>query len=58
MSNNAWETTSATSLHPITDPFFMQLYFYLAPYNDVGDVVSQAVSLIYLTRILYTIIPI
>ena len=44
MSKNAWETTSPTSLHPLTH-FFHAIVLYLAPYNDVGDVVSQALLL-------------
>ena len=44
MSNNAWETTSPTSLHPLTH-FFHAITRYLAAYNDVGDVVSQALLL-------------
>ena len=41
MSNNAWETTSPTSLHPLTH-FFHAMIRYLAAYNDVGDVVSPS----------------
>ena len=44
MSNNAWETTSPTSLYPLTH-FFHAIIRYLAAYNDVGDVVSQALLL-------------
>ena len=44
MSNNAWETTSPTSLHPLTH-FFYAMIRYLAAYNDVSDVVSQALLL-------------
>ena len=45
MSYNAWETTSPTSLHPLTHFICHSIILYLAPYNDVGDVVSQALLL-------------
>ena len=45
MSNNAWETTSPTSLCPLTH-FFHAIIRYLTAYNDVGDVVSQALKLV------------
>ena len=44
MSNNAWETTSPTLLHPLMH-FFHAIIRYFAAYNDVGDVVSQALLL-------------
>ena len=44
MSNKAWETTSPTSLHPLMH-FFHAIIRYIVAYNDVGDVVSQALLL-------------
>ena len=44
MSHNAWETTSPTSLHPLTH-FSHAIIRYLAAYNDVGEVVSQVLLL-------------
>ena len=46
MSYNAWETTSPTSLHPITHFLCNAVMLPLSPYNDVGDVVSQALLLL------------
>ena len=45
MSNNAWETTSPTSLHPLTHFVCHAIMLTLASHNDVGDVVSQALLL-------------
>ena len=45
MSNNAWETTSPTSLHPLTHFLCHAIIRFLATYNDVGDVVFQALLL-------------
>ena len=46
MSKSAGETTSLTSLYPLTHfPRHGYCTFSLAPYNDVGDVVSQALLL-------------
>ena len=42
MSHNAWETTSLTSLRPLTHFSSHTIILYLSPPNDVGDVVSQA----------------
>ena len=46
MSYNAWETTTPTSLHPLTHFLCHAIILPFAPYNDVGDVVSQALLLI------------
>ena len=46
MSNNAWETTSPTSLHPLTHFVCHAIMLTLAPYNDVGDVVVRRYCLI------------
>ena len=45
MSNNAWETFVKTSLHPLKHFICHVIMFSLALYNDVGDVVSQALLL-------------
>ena len=45
MSNNAWETTSLTSLYPLMH-FLYHNCFSLTTHNDVGDVVSQALLLV------------
>ena len=45
MSKNAWETTSLTSLFPLTNFISHAITLSLATYNDVGDVVSQALLL-------------
>ena len=45
MSNNAWEMTSPTSLHSLTHFIRHAIILSLTPYNDVGDVVSQALLL-------------
>ena len=45
MSNNAWETTSLTSLHPLTHFLCHAIILFLVPYNDVRYVVSQALLL-------------
>ena len=54
MSNNAWEATSPTSLHPLMH-FFHTIICYFAAYNDVGDVVSQALLLARLKYFIYCI---
>ena len=45
MSHNAWETMSLTSSHPLTHFLCDAIILTLVPYNDVGDVVSQALLL-------------
>ena len=42
MSNNAWETTSAMSLHPLMHFLYHAIIVSLMPYNDVGDVVTPS----------------
>ena len=44
MSNNAWETTSPTSLHPLTHFLCHTIIRSLATYNDVADVVISNIS--------------
>ena len=60
MSHNAWETTSPTSLHPLTH-FSHAIIRYLAAYNDVDDVVSQALLVVSLLTNIFismsTILP-
>ena len=43
---NAWETTSPTSLRPLTHFLYHAIIPSLAPIGDVGDVVFQALLLV------------